>query len=730
MAGPSTGFPVSDSTPAQSSDPILREGRNCWRILPCENAAFLVDGAEYFSAFKAVAREARQSILILGWDIDSRTCLEPGRSEDGLPNELGPFLNAVVARRRGLHAYLLGWDFAMIYMLEREFFPVVKLDWQTHRRVHFYLDGTHPVGASHHQKIVVIDDHIAFVGGFDLAIRRWDSAEHRVWDPRRTDPAGRSYPPFHDVQMMVSGPVAAALGDLARNRWWRATGQRLPPSGGKDAARWPAGQRVDVSAAAVGIARTEPHCLENPETREIEHLYVDAIRAARRLVYIENQYFTSALIGDVLVERLQEEAGPDVVLVLPKQASGWLETRTMDVLRARLLQRLQNADRHRRLQAYYPEIPGLAGECLGLHSKILIVDDRLLRIGSSNTSNRSMGFDTECDLALEAADDPRVAAAIAAFRNRLLGEHLGLPPERMGDLIRERGSVIGAIASLPAGGRCLMPLICQVPEMLTQVVSEVPLIDPERPIPADQLVQDFVSEEVGYVRSRRLLSLAALLLFMGGLALVWHWTPMKAWFNVQNIAAWIHGFGASPMAPFVMLGAFLVGALVMFPVTLLIVVSALVFGPLSGFLLSLAGSLASAALTYGIGAKLARRTVRRLSGARLNRLSQKLARKGILAVTAVRIFPVAPFTVVNVVAGATHIRFRDFMLGTLAGMAPGMLALTLFGSSLQRLVISPSPASLGLLALAMVLILGGAWLAGRFLSRSEGASRSDAAGPD
>lgn len=730
MSGPSTGFPASDSAPAQSSGPILREGRNCWRLLPCENAAFLVDGAEYFSAFKAAVCEARQSILILGWDIDSRTCLEPDRSGDGLPTELGPFLNAVVARRRGLHAYLLGWDFAMIYLLEREFFPVLKLDWQTHRRVHFHLDGTHPVGASHHQKVVVIDDRIAFVGGFDLAIRRWDSPEHRAWDPRRIDPAGRTYPPFHDVQMMVSGPVAAALGELARNRWWRATGQRLSPPMGKELAGWPARQRVDVFNTEVAIARTEPRYLENPEIREVEQLYVDAIRAARHLVYIENQYFTSALIGDVLAERLLEETGPELVLVLPRQASGWLEASTMDVLRARLLQRLQNADRHGRLRAYYPETPGLGWECIGIHSKVLIVDDRLLRIGSSNISNRSMGFDTECDLALEAVDEPRVAASIAAFRNRLLGEHLGLHVERMRELLQEQGSVIRALESLPVGGRCLMPLICQVPEMLNQVVPEVPLIDPEHPVPADRLVREFVSDEVGYARSRRLLSLAAFFVFMSGLALAWHWTPMQTWLNVQNIAAWIHGFGYSPMAPFVMLGAFLVGALVMFPVTLLIVVSALVFGPLSGFFISLAGSLASAALTYGIGAKLARRTVRRLSGARLNRLSQKLARKGILAVAAVRIFPVAPFTVVNVVAGATHIRFRDFMLGTLVGMAPGMLALTLFGSSLQRLFIRPSAISMGLLALALMLLLAGAWLVGRFLSNSRGRSNSDTAGHD
>src|SRR6185437_9244660 len=120
---------------------------------------------------------------------------------------------------RGLRGCILSWDFAMLYAFEREWLPVYKLDWRTHRRLHFRLDGRHPPGASHHQKVVVIDDAVAFVGGFDLAHRRWDMPAHRANEPRRVDPYGATYAPFHDVQLAVDAEAARALGDLARERW-------------------------------------------------------------------------------------------------------------------------------------------------------------------------------------------------------------------------------------------------------------------------------------------------------------------------------------------------------------------------------------------------------------------------------------------------------------------------------------------------------------------------------
>lgn len=269
---------------------------------------------------------------------------------DNLPQELGSFLNAVVSGRRSLHAHILDWDFAMIFALNREILPVFKLGWRTHRRLHFRLDGHHAVGACHHQKIVVVDDAIAFVGGIDLTKGCFDTTEHQVHDPRRIDPFGEAYSPVHDVQIAVDGAAAAALGDFVRERWYRATGRPIQPPAAHHADPWPPELVPDMESISVGIARTQGTYQGVEEVREVEALYQDALGAARRFIYMENQYLTSAVIGEVLAACLRKEEGPEIVIVQPRKCSGWLEESTMGVLRARLLKYLQGNDRFGRLR--------------------------------------------------------------------------------------------------------------------------------------------------------------------------------------------------------------------------------------------------------------------------------------------------------------------------------------------------------------------------------------------
>ena len=106
------------------------------------------------------------------------------------PQTLGKFLDYLARKTDGLHIYLLSWDFAMIYAMEREFFPRYRLEWRSHKNIHFCLDGEHPVGASQHQKVVVIDEVVAFSGGLDLSKWRWDTSAHLPDDERRVDPEG------------------------------------------------------------------------------------------------------------------------------------------------------------------------------------------------------------------------------------------------------------------------------------------------------------------------------------------------------------------------------------------------------------------------------------------------------------------------------------------------------------------------------------------------------------
>jgi phosphatidylserine/phosphatidylglycerophosphate/cardiolipin synthase-like enzyme len=415
----------ASTSAADGGTPILAPGSNCWRSAHAQRVAWLIDAKAYFSAFREAVKRASSTIFIIAWDIDSRAILAPDAAPDDWPPALGDFLNAVVSSRRGLHAYVLDWDFIMLYQTDRELLPRYTLGWRTHPRLRFELDGEHPVGGSQHQKIVVIDDSVAFVGGLDLTNSRWDTQDHSPADAHRCLPSGTGYPPFHDVQMMVDGEAAAALGQLARERWRRATGQRINPRRGAKADPWPLSVAPAMREVEVGIARTEPRFQAYPEVQEVKCLYLDSIAAARRWIYIENQYLTAPAIVDALARRLEEPDGPEIVILSRLRGGGWLEESTMTRLRVDMIRALHAADRHGRLRIYYPHRAGLGDQCINLHAKVMVIDDRLLRIGSSNLNNRSMGYDTECDLAVEARE-PRVARAIAAFRHALLAEHLGV----------------------------------------------------------------------------------------------------------------------------------------------------------------------------------------------------------------------------------------------------------------------------------------------------------------
>ncbi|MCF3641208.1 phospholipase D-like domain-containing protein [Rhizobium sp. TRM95111] len=461
---------------------ILVEGRNCWRIETADRAAVIVDAADYFVAAKQAMLAAKHCIYLLGWDFDTRMTFEPGAPTLEGPNKLGPFLRWLDRHRPEVEVYVLKWDTGALLALGRGTTPLAMLDWITSRRIHFKLDGMHPMSAAHHQKIVVVDDRLAFCGGIDMTTDRWDTRAHRDRDPRRRRPSGRRYDPWHDATVVVDGEVAAALGDLARRRWQAATGEAIVPPPARDAL-WPDGIVPMFHAVPVAIARTLPEHGDCAEVREIEALYLDAIAAARRSIYVESQYFASRRIAEALAARLREADGPDVVVVNPETSEGFLEEITMDTGRSRLVAFMREADVHGRFRIFSPVTA--AGVPIYVHAKILVIDDRLLRVGSSNLNNRSMGFDTECDLAIEASGDTADAAVhreIARFRNGLLAEHLGVETARLDRALDEAGgSLVAAVERLRSPGRSLVPLRPKTVAALAEPFTENAFLDPERP---------------------------------------------------------------------------------------------------------------------------------------------------------------------------------------------------------------------------------------------------------
>jgi phospholipase D1/2 len=686
-------------------DPILKEGKNCWRIRKATRVAFLVDAAAYFDAFARSAQRAKKSILILGWDIDSRIRLFPEEQRDGLPSRLWDFMKAVVKKQKNLHVHILEWDFAVIYAFERELLPVFSRPWQKPRRIHFRLDSKHPVGASHHQKLVVVDDSVAFVGGIDLTRERWDTPEHLAGDPRRIGPTGEAYGPFHDVQIAVDGDAAAALGDLARMRWQRATGQALKPCGKDAGDPWPANFLPELQDVPIAVARTDPAYNGREDVREVEVLYRDAISSAQHFVYIENQYLSSFSVGRALAASLEKKNGPEIVIVL-RVGSDWLEETTMGAFRAKLLASLRKADIHSRLHVYYPEVPDLDGQVLNVHSKVMVADGTFVRVGSSNLSNRSMGVDSECDIALESSGEERIGRGITNFHNRLLGEHLGVSVDEVARMMGQEKSLTRTIEKLRGSERTLLPFPVEPISWTSDLIPDS-AIDPVEPIDPEKLLEEFVPEDVAKKGKYHLARFFLFLLGLLGLAAAWRWTPLQDWVNWDTLAAAGAGVQANEAAPIIVVSAYVIGSLIMFPVTLMILVTAFTFGPASGFFYSLSGCLLAAITTYGIGRKLGRNAVGRLSGSRLNRVSRRLARHGVITVVTVRIIPIAPFTLINLVAGASHIRFGDFVIGTAMGMAPGIAAVTLFEHQVEMAIKEPGLWSFAFLALLTAAIIAG-----------------------
>lgn len=458
---------------------LLRPGQTCWRAETADRAAFLIDSQDYFTAAYEALLRAKKQVILLGWGFDPRTRLAPdggmGKSE---PDEIGRVLLDIAQARHDLEVHLLIWRSALPISASQEFFPHKARQWFRGTRVRFHLDDMVPLGACHHQKLLVVDDQVAFVGGGDFAADRWDSTAHLDQDNRRKLADHADHPPRHEVMVMVDGPAAAALGDHARERWRNATGEVLPQPDRMADHAWPHFVPPMLEEVPVGVSRTSPAWRQASGVDEIRAMTFATIAGARRRIYLENQYMTSPLYAEALSARLVEPDGPEVVLVSTMQSPSWFDQLTMDRARALFVRRLRDADVFGRLFAYTPQTAG--GTSIIVHAKTSIFDDDVVRVGSANMNNRSGGFDTELELTLEART-PAHRAAIARFRNTLIGHYLGRDAEAIARAAVTHQDLPRAIRALNAKSGRLRPIATRKLTRFEQLVATYHLGDPTRP---------------------------------------------------------------------------------------------------------------------------------------------------------------------------------------------------------------------------------------------------------
>lgn len=546
------------------SNPFLepRPTSNVWRVERGSRASLLIDADAYYRRLYDSLRQARRHIYIAGWDIDSRVpLLPPEDGLEGLPTRLGPLFAELVRRNPDLRIHVLAWDFAPIYLFEREPFPRVKLGLRTPERVEFVMDDAHPPGASHHQKLVVIDDQVAYSGGLDLCDVRWDTPDHAADDPRRVDLHGQPYRPHHDVQMIVEGKPAAALGDMFRSRWHLATARELEPP-------------------------------------------------------------------------------------------------------------------------------------------------RVRRVGSANFTQRSMRLDRECDLSIWASTEAE-SRKIRTIQDGLLAEHLGVDPAEVRAVHQSAGSMLATIDALRRPhGRSLHPARVEAPSLGDRLVTAGDLVDPGSALTPRRIVRLLMESDDRQRNWWKYVGFGWWGVLVAGIIVA----RLAGWGDPIDLARWITTTGLSaPWDSLVVLSTFVVGGLLLIPVTLMIANAGLLYGPVVGSVYALLGAFVSAAVYYWLGRRLDRDVVRKVAGPRLQAGTRAVARRGLLAVAAVRLVPVAPHVVVGLAAGAARIGFRDYMLGTILAMAPGAIVLVFLGHRIGAGVEDPGWAAFGAIAGLIVAGLLIAW---------------------
>jgi uncharacterized membrane protein YdjX (TVP38/TMEM64 family) len=220
-------------------------------------------------------------------------------------------------------------------------------------------------------------------------------------------------------------------------------------------------------------------------------------------------------------------------------------------------------------------------------------------------------------------------------------------------------------------------------------------------------VDEFVLSDERGSSSGALFRGLLIMVFMFGLAAAWRWTPLHDLVDLNTLKSWAGSLPDSKVASFWMIGAFLLGGITAFPVTVLILATAYAFDAWPAIIYSLVGCIVSAIFLYSIGRQLGRKNVVRFAGKRLNRMNRLISKHGALAVAAVRMIPVAPYSLVNLAAGAVRVPFRDFVLGTFLGMTPGVIGITFFESQVEELLRDPNPVSILVLTVALGFMLLG-----------------------
>jgi uncharacterized membrane protein YdjX (TVP38/TMEM64 family) len=490
---------------------------------------------------------------------------------------------------------------------------------------------------------------------------------------------------------MVSGPVAASLGELARDRWRALGAEGLPPVGRSSEDLWPDDVAPDLEDVSVGISRTMPGSGTTPPVRECEALFLDSIAAARNTIYIESQYFTNETLSRALVSRLAEPDGPEIIVIAPKECHGWLEKSTMGAFFDGVIRELIAGDAHGRLRVVYPAASRARDIPTFIHSKVMIVDDELVRIGSANFSHRSMGVDTECDLTAVAGGRPEVRAGIQHIRNRLLAEHLGLSVKDVSGELERARSLRALIDGHEQADHTLVRIQLPAEPIEPPSAALKAAADPDAPVGLGAGIEQLVPP-VEETRGRSPLRLWILpgLVLAAAAVVAWASTSPSGRPLLQIVRDALAGIPAASESVWIGAGVFVLAGVLLVPLELLAIAAGLLFGVFRGSLVALTGALVVSIAGYAAGRAIGPARLPRWMSRRSYRSGRQVGAHGVMGVVALRLASVASAGAINLLSGAWRIPFAAYLTGTAIGLLPAMGALAGLGALLRQTLLQPS----------------------------------------
>lgn len=716
----------------QSGKSVFQPGQNCWVESKARFSTPLIDCGNYYKALHSSIVKAKHSIFIVGWDIDSRIRLLRGDDEASseAPSVISDLLKWKAEQNPDIKIYLLRWDSSLAFFAQREMWAKEVWEEKTPDNVQTELDDTIPMGGSQHQKIVVIDDELVFSGGMDVSTNRWDTRDHPVVSEERDGPDGE-YGPLHDVQMVSSGPVVADFAQLVRWRWQRVADES--PIDMREEARidenaplpdaWPEDFPPLFENVECALARTIPFMDEVEPAQEVRHMLLDLIGEAESVIYIENQFTTRQEIAEALNKQLKLKPNLSVIIVSSYEPKGKFECEAFWASRIEFKAILEKGIDPNRVKLTYSSIEDMQGRKAykRIHSKVMTIDNKYLVIGSSNLSNRSMTLDTEIDTVIFGnSKDNR--ACIEQVRNDLLAEHTGRDIDAMPEIFNSQYPVEALMQGQIAHGYVLTEVRDEV--FTEHSVKNVfrALSDPEEPlISVPTLDGDALPARNPKRRSIMILIGVAIIAVLGGLMF---WASQSIpWLSSDSINAFLEKSRGTYFALPTVLLVYVVGGVLFFPVTVLSLAVAAIFGPIWGPIYGIMGALMSSAIMFGIGKLSGNAGLRKIGGPKVAAVDEKLKRSGIVGVAAIRMLPVAPFSLVNLVAGISSIGIFQFLVGTFLGMFPPMIAKGLVGDSIAQIWKNPSVETISYLVGGIIMwglmIWGSQKFARYYQSRNE-----------